>query len=86
MAGRPRFDFDGRVWEQRERYFASRADRFALDDSGWTEGERRTLLGSRWWSLDELRVTSEQFFPEGLIDLVATAVRALGWKIVAASI
>ncbi len=71
-----RFDFDGRVWEQRERYFAVRVERFALDDSGWTEGERRSLLGARWWSSEELRATSERFFPEGLLGIVAAAIVA----------
>ncbi|MEO6532179.1 MAG: NUDIX domain-containing protein [Pseudolysinimonas sp.] len=71
------FDFDGRVWEQRERYFTIRVRSFSLDASGWTEGERRSLLGARWWPLDDLASTSEQIFPATLLDLVRSAVAAL---------
>ena len=70
------FDFDGRMWRQRERYFAARVPRFALDGSGWTDMERRSLLGARWWSIEELGVTAEQLFPDNLLELVAGA-RAL---------
>lgn len=72
------FEFDGRVWEQRERYFAARVQRFAVDDSGWTEGERRSLLGARWWSPEEVRTTSERFFPDNLLELLDAARGALG--------
>jgi 8-oxo-dGTP pyrophosphatase MutT (NUDIX family) len=67
------FDFDGRVWEQRERYFAARVQRFELDASGWTEGERRSLLGAKWWSVEEMRAASQRFFPDNLLELVAAA-------------
>jgi 8-oxo-dGTP pyrophosphatase MutT (NUDIX family) len=73
-----RFDFDGRAWEQRERYFAARTRRFEPGDEGWTEMERRSLIGARWWALEELRATRETFYPESLVDLASIAVRALG--------
>ena len=72
------FDFDGRAWEQRERYFATRVPRFALDESGWTDVERRSLLGAKWWSVGELAATSERVFPDNLLELVSAAARALG--------
>jgi len=67
------FEFDGRVWQQHEHYFAARVRRFELDDSGWTEGERRSLLGARWWSAEAIATSSERFFPENLIELVDVA-------------
>ncbi len=72
-----RFDFDGRVWEQRERYFAARTERFEPGDAGWTAVERRSLLGARWWTLDELRATAETYFPETLVEIAETAIVAL---------
>jgi len=72
-----RFDFDGRVWEQRERYFAARTERFEPADAGWTSVERRSLLGARWWSLDDLRATTETYFPEALVEIAETALGAL---------
>jgi hypothetical protein len=72
------FDFDGRVWEQRERYFTVRVETFELDITGWTEGERRSLLGARWWSLDELGAASEPVFPDTLPELLRAAISVLG--------
>jgi 8-oxo-dGTP pyrophosphatase MutT (NUDIX family) len=72
------FDFDGRVWEQRERYFAVRVETFEFDSTGWTEGERRSLLGARWWSLAELGAASERVFPDTLPELLRVAIGVLG--------
>lgn len=43
---------------------------FILDDSGWTEDERRDVLEYRWWSTDELFATGEQIAPHGLAELI----------------
>ena len=45
---------------------------FYLDDSGWTDDERRDVLEYRWWSLAELKVTQEQIAPHGLAELIAS--------------
>ena len=65
------FPFDGRLIEQRELYFTARTPAFEATDHGWTELERRALVESRWWTLDELRATGETVHPEGLADLVS---------------
>jgi 8-oxo-dGTP pyrophosphatase MutT (NUDIX family) len=43
---------------------------FELDNSGWTEDERRDVLEYRWWSLTELKATGEQIGPHGLAELI----------------
>jgi 8-oxo-dGTP pyrophosphatase MutT (NUDIX family) len=68
------FPFDGRLIEQRELFFVSHVEAFEPTTLGWTELERRALLGLRWWSLDELRSTTETVYPETLADLVAEAL------------
>jgi 8-oxo-dGTP pyrophosphatase MutT (NUDIX family) len=45
-------------------------DDFALDDSGWTEDERRDVVDFRWWGIDELIATAEPVAPHGLANLV----------------
>ncbi|HEU0206939.1 MAG TPA: NUDIX domain-containing protein [Pseudolysinimonas sp.] len=72
------FDFDGRVWEQQERYFTVRVETFVLDTTGWTEGERRSLLGARWWSPVELGAASVRVFPDTLPELLHAAIGVLG--------
>ncbi|MGN6445805.1 NUDIX hydrolase [Amnibacterium sp.] len=65
------FPFDGRLIEQREQFFVARVPAFAPSRDGWTELERRALLGLRWWTLEELRATAETVFPPNLADLLA---------------
>ncbi|MBT0773071.1 NUDIX domain-containing protein [Kineosporia sp. J2-2] len=66
------FVFGGRLLRQREVYYRVRhaGSGPEIDRSGWTPLERESLTGARWWSADELRTTSEVFFPECLADLV----------------
>jgi 8-oxo-dGTP pyrophosphatase MutT (NUDIX family) len=68
------FPFDGRLIEQRELFFVSRVEAFEPTTLGWTELERRALLGLRWWTLDELRTTAETVYPATLAGLVAEAL------------
>lgn len=64
------FEFDGVVYEQSEDYFVVRAEQFALDTSRWSPIEVATVVEHRWWSLEELRTTQEQVYPEGLPELL----------------
>jgi hypothetical protein len=49
-------------------------DAFEPTTTGWTELERRALLGLRWWTVDDLRATDETVYPATLADLVAEAL------------
>ena len=64
------FEFDGVVYEQTEDYFVIRTEPFELDNSGWSPLEVATVVEHRWWTVDELRTTREQVYPEGLADLL----------------
>jgi 8-oxo-dGTP pyrophosphatase MutT (NUDIX family) len=55
----------------RDHFYKLTVDDFELDDSGWTEDERRDVLDYRWWSLAELIETGEQIAPHGLAELIA---------------
>ena len=43
---------------------------FVLDDSAWTEDERRDVMDYRWWTLEELRNTTELIGPHGLVEFI----------------
>jgi 8-oxo-dGTP pyrophosphatase MutT (NUDIX family) len=76
-----RFSFEGLDYKQAEHYFQATidsADPLALDPSGWTETERRTIQTHRWWSADELRSTGETFYPAELPDLLDQGVSRAG--------
>lgn len=57
------------IWSD-ERYFFVRVGDQAIDTSRHTELERRVMKHHRWWSLNQLRTTSELVFPENMVDLV----------------
>jgi 8-oxo-dGTP pyrophosphatase MutT (NUDIX family) len=68
------FDFEGEHFEQDETYYLASVVRFELNTEGWTEVERRSVSGYRWWTLEELRTTDETVFPENLANVVERAM------------
>lgn len=65
-----RFSFAGGEYRQSEDFFALRVPAHEVDTSGFSALEVQAVLGHRWWSVEELRTTSERFYPEQLPDLV----------------
>ena len=65
-----RFSFEGESIHQVETYFAARVTRFEPDSAGWTDLERRSMSEHRWWSPDELRESTEEIYPENLLELL----------------
>ncbi|MGF1339433.1 NUDIX hydrolase [Streptomyces flavovirens] len=68
------FPFDGRRWEQDEWYYLARTERAVTvtDRSGFTELERRSVAGLRWWTSAELLATRETVYPTRLAGLLRT--------------
>jgi 8-oxo-dGTP pyrophosphatase MutT (NUDIX family) len=54
-----------------DHFYKLKVEDFDLDDSGWTDDERRDVLEFRWWSLADLKATGEQIGPHGLADLIS---------------
>lgn len=68
------FEFDGEWLEQTEEYYLCEVDSDALTDAGWNELEQRVFTAQRWWSIDELRTTTEVVFPSDLADVLTRLV------------
>src|SRR5690348_10922336 len=64
------FDFEGVHYRQREHFFCVMVDRFDLDDRGWSDIERRSVTGHRWWSRDDIALATETVYPENLGELL----------------
>ncbi len=64
------FSFEGVDMHQYEQFFVAHVNDFAITSDGWTDLEKRTMLESRWWSLDELEATDDVVYPEALARLV----------------
>jgi 8-oxo-dGTP pyrophosphatase MutT (NUDIX family) len=72
-----------RLWNWQELWF-DQVDHFFLarveDDlhitpQGLTDVEQQTLLGHRWWTLEELRATTETIIPAELADVLTELLR-----------
>ncbi len=64
------FAFEGEPLHQYEQFFVAHVKEITLRSDGWSELEKRMMLESRWWSLDELIATSDTVYPDELPDLV----------------
>lgn len=52
-------------------FFQLEVEGFQLDDSDWTEDERRDILEFRWWKLADLIAAGETVGPHGLAEFLA---------------
>ncbi|MGV7208348.1 NUDIX hydrolase [Oxalobacteraceae bacterium A2-2] len=62
---------DGEMVLAQERFFAVRVDSQVLSTEHWTDLEKQIMTEHRWWSMDELRDTTELVFPPNLAALCA---------------
>jgi 8-oxo-dGTP pyrophosphatase MutT (NUDIX family) len=67
---RTSFDFGGSRYRQDEEYFLLRADSFDAAPTVPSEIELVAVLGTRWWTRDELRRTGERVYPEELVEVL----------------
>lgn len=56
-----------------EHYFVVRASGEQLSRDGWTADEARVMTEHKWWSVAELKETSETVWPERLIEMLGNA-------------
>ena len=57
------FNWNGRAYRQRERFYLVPIDAHEADRSGNDENELRVLEEFRWWTLPELEASGETFAP-----------------------
>jgi len=50
-----------------ESFVLARTDATELNRGGWTALEREVIQDMKWWTLEELRSTSETIFPASLV-------------------
>jgi 8-oxo-dGTP pyrophosphatase MutT (NUDIX family) len=68
------FGFEGVRYRQKQVFYAVRTGPWQLDDAGWTDIERRSVLGHRWWTPAEIAASTERIYPAELPSLVAAAL------------
>ena len=64
------FPYDGRWYRQDQDFFAVRVGSWDVRIDGFDHEERRSIDGYRWWSVQDLISTGEEFYPRQLPDLL----------------
>ena len=65
-----RYSFDGVHYRQEQDFYLVRVSNWQVDTSGFDEIEAATMDSHRWWSIDELSVAREAYYPEDLLDVL----------------
>ena len=60
--------------EQDESFFLAMVSPFEVDISAHTPDERLTVLGHRWWTLEELADTTDRIYPAELAILMRAVI------------
>ena len=68
-------DDQGRRYFAADSYFFLRVPRTDVVADGMEDYERVVITGHRWWTLDELRKTTDDVRPPTLVDLLDRLVR-----------
>ena len=73
--------YSDKIAVQSETFFVADAPSQEIVPAGLTEDEQLTVIGHRWWSLDELRSTERPVWPVGLADLFAASHDPALWPV-----
>ena len=71
------FVFLGEDYHQHERYFLVPQQRFEITAQTLEAHEQATFLEARWWRIEDIAVSDEQFVPGALAELLTDLVQAL---------
>jgi 8-oxo-dGTP pyrophosphatase MutT (NUDIX family) len=69
------FRWNGRDHEHTEWFYLARIPKTEVRAAGLRPDERDNLLGYRWFSVEELRLSSERIEPIQLLDVIADLTR-----------
>lgn len=68
---RRRWSWGGVTYDQVDHFFAARVGAaFEPRPTALTEMERQTVVGARWWRLEELRASDATFLPPDIADVL----------------
>lgn len=68
------FSFGGVWYRQEQQFFLVRVTAHEVDTAGFSEVERGSVVGHRWWSAEELRCTAERCYPLDLAEVLGRAL------------
>lgn len=60
----------GEVVQSIEKFFLVCMEEEQFSYANWTEGEKQRMLCGRWWSIEEIRQSEDEFFTEDIIRIL----------------
>ncbi|MBF5029593.1 NUDIX domain-containing protein [Micromonospora sp. ANENR4] len=60
------FPFDGVWYRQEQQFYLVRVTGWEVDTAGFTDVERASVHGHRWWPVAELATSTERYYPPDL--------------------
>ncbi|WP_053203852.1 NUDIX hydrolase [Jiangella muralis] len=73
--------YSDKIVVQSETFFVADAPGQEIEPAGLTEEEQLTVIGHRWWSLDELARTERPVWPVGLAGLAGAVAAPARWPV-----
>ncbi len=70
FVGGPRFMWRDQLLDQDEWHLLGRVDVPDIGSGRPGDNEAAAVAAHRWWSLADLRLSADRFFPEGLVEIV----------------
>lgn len=64
------FDWKGRTYDLRERWFLARVADQSISTEGFTVDEQESILTHAWMSIEDMRSTQDRLTPANLADLL----------------
>jgi 8-oxo-dGTP pyrophosphatase MutT (NUDIX family) len=65
----------GEATRQRERFYLVRVEQHDVDVTGWDDFERNFMGEHRWWTIDEVESSTDEFAPHRLGHFLADIVK-----------
>ena len=69
------FPYLGIAYDQVERYYLVRVDSHEVAADNWQESEKLEIQEHRWWTVDEVAVSTDRFRPVDLAALLPPILR-----------
>ena len=61
---------DGSKFLSEEKYYLVRIEKSDFNFDGWEESEKKYTRDHKWWSIEDIRMSEEEFFCDNLGDIL----------------
>lgn len=66
---------DGSKFLSEERYYLVRIEKSDFNFDGWEESEKKYTRDWKWWSVEDIRMSGEEFFCDKLGDILEELIK-----------